>query len=62
MRRDVAARARPGGVKMRRCSARRYDAVQLSATEMKLFVCAACRLIFTVYNQTEPSRLDIAAD
>ena len=61
MRRDVAARARPGGV---RCVVTACGMIRrsISAPEMKLFACAACRLIFTVYNQTEPRRLDIVAD
>ena len=61
MRRDVAAKAWLGGV---RCVVAACGMIRrsISAPEMKLFACAACRLIFTVYNQIEPRRLDIVAD
>ena len=62
MRRDVAARARSGGVKMRRYGARRYDVAQLSATRNKTIRLRGVGFIFAVYNQAEPRRLYIATE
>ena len=61
MRRDVAAKR---GLAALRCVVAACGMIRrsISAPEMKLFACAACRLIFTVYNQTESRRLDIVAD
>lgn len=61
MRRDIAAKR---GLAALRCVVAACGMIRrsISAPEMKLFVCAACRLIFTVYNQTEPGRLGIAAN
>ena len=61
MRRDVAAKR---GLAALRCVVAACGMIRrsISAPEMKLFACTACRLIFTVYNQTEPRRLDIVAD
>ncbi len=61
MRRDVAAKR---GLAALRCvvAARGMVRRSINEPEMKLFVCAACRLIFAVYNQAEPRRLDIVAE
>ena len=61
MRRDVAAKAWLGGV---RCVVAACGMIRrsISAPEMKLFACAACRLIFAVYNRAEPRHLGIAAE
>ena len=50
MRRDVVAKAWLGGV---RCVVAAHDMVRrgINAPEMKLFVRAACRLIFAVSSQ-----------
>ena len=61
MRRDVAARARPGGVKMRRYGAQ-YSTARHKCARNETISLRGIGFIFAVYNQAEPKRLGIAAE